>query len=88
LERLIRAFTPWPGTFSLWNGQPLKVLAAQAAPGHAEPGRVIRHGDGAAVGTREGLLALKEIQLAGRKAMSASEFIRGQADFVGATLTT
>jgi methionyl-tRNA formyltransferase len=88
LERLIRAFTPWPGTFSLWNGQPLKVLAAQAAPGHAEPARVIPHQDGAAVGTGEGLLVLKEIQLAGRKAMSAREFVRGQADFVGATLTT
>lgn len=88
LERLIRAFTPWPGTFTLWNGQPLKVLAARAAPGQAEPGQVILHGDGIAVGTGEGLLALKEIQLAGRKAMSAREFIRGQADFVGATLAT
>jgi methionyl-tRNA formyltransferase len=88
LERLIRAFTPWPGTFSLWNGQPLKVLAAEVAPGQAEPGKVIRHGDGAAVGTGKDLLVLKEVQLAGRKAMPASEFIRGQADFVGATLTT
>lgn len=88
LERLIRAFTPWPGTFTVWNGQPLKVLAAQVAPGQAEPGKVIRQDDGAAVGTGEGLLVLKEIQLAGRKAMTASDFIRGQADFVGATLTT
>ncbi len=88
LERLIRAFTPWPGTFSLWNGQPLKVLAAEVAPGQAEPGKVIRHGDGAAVGTGKDLLVLKEVQLAGRKAIPASEFIRGQADFVGATLTT
>lgn len=88
LERLIRAFTPWPGTFSLWNGQPLKVLAAEVDPGQAEPGKVIRHGDGAAVGTGKDLLVLKEVQLAGRKAMPASEFIRGQADFVGATLAT
>jgi methionyl-tRNA formyltransferase len=25
-ERLVRAFMPWPGTYTLWNGQPLKIL--------------------------------------------------------------
>jgi methionyl-tRNA formyltransferase len=88
LERLIRAFTPWPGTYSFWNGQLLKVIAAAVTSGRATPGEIVHTQSGIAVGTGDGLLLLKQIQLAGRKAMNASDFVRGQADFVGTRLTT
>lgn len=86
IERLVRAFTPWPGTYSHWNGQQLKILSGVVVDGKHEPGRIIQTRDGIAVGTGEGLFLLKRIQLAGRKAMTAEEFIRGQADFSGGTL--
>jgi len=86
IERLVRAFTPWPGTYSHWNGQQLKILSGTVVEGKAEPGRVVQTRDGIAVGTGEGLFLLKRIQLAGRKAMTAEEFVRGQADFSGGTL--
>ena len=42
--------------------------------------------EGAAVVTGEGLLALEEVQLAGKRAMGITEFLRGQRGFVGSRL--
>ncbi len=88
IERLIRAFTPWPGTYTYWNGQMLKVLSADVMAGSAQTGQIVTTRDGVAVGTGEGLLRLRQIQLAGKKAMSADDFARGHADFTGGILTT
>ncbi|MEZ4666804.1 MAG: methionyl-tRNA formyltransferase [Anaerolineae bacterium] len=86
IERLIRAFTPWPGTYCFWNGQQVKILSASVVSGNADAGKVITTPNGIAVGTGSGLLQLGQLQLAGRKAMNAKEFVRGHADFVGAKL--
>ena len=83
IDRLVRAFAPWPGTSTTWKGQQLKIRSGAPAKGNAEPGRVVSTPDGIAVGTGDGLYILKEIQLAGRKAMLAEEFVKGQADFIG-----
>lgn len=88
IEQLVRAFTPWPGTQTTWKGQMLKIHSGQVANGKAAPGQVVDTADGIAVGTGEGLFVLREIQLAGRKTMPVSEFVKGQADFVGAMLLT
>jgi methionyl-tRNA formyltransferase len=88
IERLVRAFTPWPGTQTTWKGQILKIHSGKVANGKAEPGEVLDTAEGIAVGTGEGLFVLQEIQLAGRKTMPVSEFVKGQADFVGAMLLT
>ena len=86
IERTVRAFTPWPGTFTTWNGQQLKILSGHVVKGSAEPGQVVKAGDGAAVGTGEQLYAPDRVQLEGRKAVSISEFMRGYEQFVGAHL--
>ena len=86
IVRLIRAFTPWPGTFSFFKGQQLKILSGQAINGSEPVGKIIKRDDTICVGTGNGLIQLNIIQLAGRKAMHVGEFIRGQADFIGATL--
>lgn len=88
IERLIRAFTPWPGTYSSWKNQPIKILGGKAISGEEKQGVITKTTTGIAVGTGTGLLKLVTVQLSGRKAMPVEEFIKGQADFVGATLTT
>jgi methionyl-tRNA formyltransferase len=88
IERLVRAFTPWPGTQTTWKEQTLKIHSGQVMNGKAAPGQVVNTAEGIAVGTGEGLFVLREIQLAGRKTMPVSEFVKGQADFVGAMLLT
>ncbi len=89
IARRCRAFYPWPGAFTIWQGERLKVLAAHPISGAQSsevPGSVLQfHSDIAAV-TGEGLLVLKELQLAGRRPTSAQDFARGQRDFVGSLL--
>jgi methionyl-tRNA formyltransferase len=87
LARRVRAFSPWPGAFTLWQGQPLKILRARAAPGRsAAPGLVVESGEGIAVGTSAGVLVLEEVQPAGRRPMLAGAFARGARGFVGSDL--
>ncbi len=89
LDRLIRAMTPWPGAFTLWDGAPLKVLRARAVfvglPPE-RPGRVVRHADGVAVVAGRGGLLLEEVQLPGKRAMPAGDFARGRPEWIGAVL--
>ncbi len=88
LERAVRAFDPWPGTWFEHNGERVKVLAAQAdMTGHvrAEPGTVL---DGRpAIACGSGALVLQRLQRAGRKAQNADEFMRGYELAVGTILS-
>jgi len=87
IARMVRAYHPWPGTFSNWNGKTVKILGASAAVGDAHaPGTVTVTDGGIAVATGEGALAVTRLQLEGRKAVSAPEFMAGHADFTGAVL--
>lgn len=87
LERRVRAFTPWPSTFALWNGQPLKILKASVALDVRDaPGMVLQTPRGVAVACAEGGLLLEVIQPAGKKPMPAADFARGAPNFLGAQL--
>jgi methionyl-tRNA formyltransferase len=88
--RMVRAYYPWPGSYTTWRGRQLKILEAVVLPGAAEAGRVVEIPGAAAtlgVGTGEALLGILRLQIEGRKAMAAADFIRGQRDFIGAMLT-
>ena len=85
----VRAYHPWPGTYTYWRGKLLKILHARPvtiSTSGEEPGQVIGLDDGVAVVTSTDALLLEEIQLAGKKALAAQEFIRGQRDFIGSVL--
>lgn len=85
----VRAYHPWPGTYTYWQGKLLKILRARPVtlgPSSEKPGRVIGLDDGVAVVTGADALLLEEIQLAGKKALAAQEFIRGQRHFIGSVL--
>ncbi|HJX13659.1 MAG TPA: methionyl-tRNA formyltransferase [Dehalococcoidales bacterium] len=89
--RRVRAFNPWPGCYTRWRGRQLKIVEAVPLPGDksAAAGTVIAlpgQEAGLAVGTGEGVLRVLEVQLEGKRAMPAAEFLRGQRDFPGAVL--
>lgn len=90
IERMTRAYTPWPGTFTTYKEARLRVLSAHALDdwrGSEPPGTVLTLSGGEiAVVTAQGALVLEEIQLAGKKAMPATVFCRGQRAFVGSRL--
>ena len=88
LERRVRAVTPWPGAYALWEGRPLKVLRAALRPQAAgQPGVVMASEAGPVVACQAGGLALVEVQAAGKKPMPGTTFARGARGFIGATLT-
>ncbi len=90
LDRQVRACTPWPGAYTSWQGQRLKVLRTHPYPQEVrsgQVGQVTAMGHGFGVVTGQGLLELLEVQLAGKRRTSASEFVRGQRDLVGGFLS-
>jgi len=91
LDRQVRACDPWPGAYTTWQGQRLKVLCARPEPdwqGEGRWGQVRKRGEGIGVITGMGLLELLEVQLAGKKPMLAGQFVRGQRDLMGGVLGT
>lgn len=89
IARRIRAYHPWPGASTSWNGSPLKVLRARPLAeetGCDAVGKVMQFDSMVTVATGQGLLVLEELQLAGRRRLLAQEFSRGQRGFVGSVL--
>lgn len=85
IERKIRAFNPWPGAFAVLGDEAgqerkLKIFSARAvAAAKTGPGDFLRLDNTIAVATGNGALCLGEVQLEGRRRMSAAEFRRGHA---------
>ena len=89
IDRMIRAYDPWPGTFTSWNGKGLKILDAELSNETSTgEGAVLSKEGRLFVGSGSGSLELKQIQLEGRQAVTAADFLRGQPDIDGATLGT
>lgn len=86
IERMVRAYTPWPGAYTTWQGEVFKVWRAKAVAGEAAPGTVTTTAEGPAVGTGAGLLLLLVVQPAGKRQMEARSFVNGAAGFVGGRL--
>ncbi len=95
IDRHVRAFTPWPGTYTFWNGQRLKILAGRPLPVDldVEPGEVAStQGTELAkivplvIGTGRHVYAPTQLQLAGRQAVGAADFLNGVPGFVGSKL--
>ncbi len=75
----LRALSPAPGAYTLWRGQRLKLWRGRPAAGGAAgaPGTVLSCGEALLVQTGEGRLALLEVQPAGKRSMTAREFLNG-----------
>jgi methionyl-tRNA formyltransferase len=89
IERMTRAYDPWPGAQTAWRGQPLKLIAARAHadwPGGAAPGTLLAIDSGTWVATGAGALELLVVQPAGKRPMAAADWRRGQRELAGAQL--
>ena len=84
IERKIRAFNPWPGAFANLsvNSGPLRKLKIFSASvtdhDKHKPGEILKTQDGGfVIHAKNGALSLGEVQLEGKRRMSAMEFLRG-----------
>lgn len=82
IERKIRAFNPWPGSFTELQTESdgrrkLKVFSAAITSNAGKPGAILRRDKELVIVAGTQALSLTEVQLEGRKRMSAADFIRG-----------
>lgn len=80
IERMIRAFSPWPSAFTTLAGRTMKMLTAEVvrdATPRGTPGTITIESGRFLVATGAGVLAITTLQPEGRKAMPASAFTAG-----------
>jgi len=89
-----RAFAAWPGVFTSWNadGQAKRIqlkkitLIGDDSADRRQPGEVFRQDNSIRVRTADGAIGLEEIQLEGKPAAKAVDFINGYKNFIGSKL--
>jgi methionyl-tRNA formyltransferase len=86
LARKIRAFDPVPGTWTLLQGESLKIWRAQVLPGAGRPGEILSVGDGVVVACGKDALKITELQKAGARRLHAAAFLAGLKNLRGAHL--
>ncbi len=84
IERKIRAFNPWPGAFAIIAGvsdkpRKLKIFSATIVDLDQKPGKILIIEKEIVVTTGDRALSLNEVQLEGKRRMSAAEFLRGHS---------
>ena len=81
-----RAYTPWPGLFTTYLGKRLKILDLEMTEDAIEPGKVKCEKHVILVGTSDGALKLKSLQLEGKTVLHPEAFILGQPAFCSSVL--
>jgi methionyl-tRNA formyltransferase len=86
IERMVRAYDPWPVAFTSCKGEELRIYRAAVmddSDGTAAPGTIVEVKGAPVVQCGSGRLRLLEVQAAGRKRMKAEDFARGRRLAVG-----
>jgi len=83
IDRLIRAFNPWPIAFTHKNGKPLRFYLSEVLPDKsvsAAPGSVLEESkQGIQIATGEGVINITKLQFPGAKPLAVSEFLNGRS---------
>jgi len=103
IERQIRAFDSWPGSFTKFSGKVLKILKAhvitdkmsdispRAIKKYTEPSKsgfvFLSQGKDLTVRAGKDALVIEQLQLEGKKPMSAQDFLRGHKEIINDKLT-
>lgn len=85
----VRAFDPWPGTFTFYQGKQIKIIKAGSEDENSKknPGEIIRADtDGIIVACGEGALRVLELQPPGKRKMTVGEYLAGHAMEIGACM--
>ncbi len=82
LDRTVRAFSPWPGTYTFWNDERLIIHQARSVSVSSPGAGVLSVYDGyPAIGTSAGMLVLEQLQLAGKKKITGPAFLNGNPNW-------
>ncbi|MDP6852373.1 MAG: methionyl-tRNA formyltransferase [Candidatus Marinimicrobia bacterium] len=85
IHNRIRAFTPKPGAFTFYNNKRIKLFNSEIENTESSliPGEIRYENTNLIIGTGEGSVLIKEIQMEGKKRLSVSQFIAGNQHIIG-----
>lgn len=93
IERMTRAFNPWPGAWTLWPDESgikrIRIETAETAsnePSPGAPGYVWSTGNEVLVKTGKGSTTIRKLGIEGKRVTDAGSFLRGHQNIIGATL--
>lgn len=87
IERMSRAYTPWPGVYTYWDGRKIDLFDIKIIKGKFEPGKVYGENKEIIIGTKQYGASPAYLKIEGKNKVSAEEFICGYSDFLGSKLT-
>jgi len=81
LQRKVLAFNPFPGAWSLLDGDRIKIWRAQLCEGQGKPGEILSADEhGLIVACAEQALSISELQLPGGKAMPSGQLLNSRRE--------
>ena len=88
IHNQVRGLDPWPGAYTYFDDEVLKIAATTVDTGSVEAAGTIISVDktGVQIACGEGVLIVGELQLPGRKCLSVMNFISGRPLFTGTRL--
>lgn len=87
LDCFVRGMDPWPSAYTLLAGKTLKLWKVRAVEKSGKAGSVIEIGkEGFTIACGEGAIEVLEVQLEGKKRMSAGDFLKGSTLNIGQEL--
>ena len=91
IARQVRAYDPWPGCFTRWNGKRLKIIdVSRVETGYSNaflPGHVVGlNNKSIGIGTSNSILKINKLQLEGKRPLEAAQFLQGHPHFIGSVL--
>ena len=87
VARVIRAFDPAPGAWTVLDGREVKLFGARAAEGGGTPGEIQATDDGVRIAAGQGTVAIGEVQPSGKARMDAVDWLRGRGARAGRRFT-
>lgn len=87
LDCFVRGMNPWPSAYTLLSGKTLKLWKVRAVEGSGKAGSVINiDKESFTIACGEGAIEVLEVQLEGKKRMSAGDFLKGSTLNIGQEL--
>jgi len=80
LERQIRAYQGWPGSFFEYQGKKIEIIEAKISEVKNTPGKLFRLNKDLAIGTKDGSLVISQLKPEGKKVMTGKDFLNGHQE--------
>lgn len=87
LERMIRAFNPWPGSYVILDNQALKIIEASVIESEkGQIGEILKENNHLIIRCGQKSLDILKLQMPGKKVMTSKEFLNGKQDIIAKIL--